>query len=118
MTLSSQGLLYFVAPLGFEPRQTEPESVVLPLHNRAIVLLRCKDSSFLGFQKTTIYFFISLQYFLILVVISQHFQCLGYMFVFTNMIFQHTFLHIITLHKLIGQYIGNLILKRIQIPIY
>lgn len=25
-----------VAPLGFEPRQTESESVVLPLHYRAI----------------------------------------------------------------------------------
>ena len=24
-----------VAPLGFEPRHTEPESAVLPLHNRA-----------------------------------------------------------------------------------
>ena len=26
----------FVAPLGFEPRQTDPESVVLPLHNGAL----------------------------------------------------------------------------------
>ena len=26
----------FVAKLGFEPRQTEPESVVLPLHHLAI----------------------------------------------------------------------------------
>ena len=25
-----------VAPLGLEPRHTEPESAVLPLHNRAI----------------------------------------------------------------------------------
>ena len=28
---------YFVAPLGLEPRHTEPESAVLPLHNRAVV---------------------------------------------------------------------------------
>lgn len=28
--------IFLVAPLGFEPRQTEPESAVLPLHNRAI----------------------------------------------------------------------------------
>ena len=27
---------FFVAKLGFEPRQTEPESVVLPLHHLAI----------------------------------------------------------------------------------
>ena len=26
---------FFVAPLGFEPRQAEPESDVLPLHHRA-----------------------------------------------------------------------------------
>ena len=25
-----------VAPLGLEPRHTEPESAVLPLHNRAV----------------------------------------------------------------------------------
>ena len=28
-------VLFFVAKLGFEPRQTEPESVVLPLHHLA-----------------------------------------------------------------------------------
>ena len=28
-------VFYFVAKLGFEPRQTEPESVVLPLHHLA-----------------------------------------------------------------------------------
>ena len=27
---------FFVAPLGLEPRHTEPESAVLPLHNRAV----------------------------------------------------------------------------------
>ncbi len=27
---------FFVASLGLEPRQTEPESVVLPLHNEAV----------------------------------------------------------------------------------
>ena len=27
---------FLVARLGFEPRQTESESVVLPLHNRAV----------------------------------------------------------------------------------
>ena len=37
-TFNSQLLtLYsFVAPLGLEPRHTEPESAVLPLHNRAV----------------------------------------------------------------------------------
>ncbi len=30
------GILIVAARLGFEPRQTESESVVLPLHNRAI----------------------------------------------------------------------------------
>ena len=30
----------FVAKLGFEPRQTEPESVVLPLHHLAISNIR------------------------------------------------------------------------------
>ena len=29
------GILMVAARLGFEPRQTESESVVLPLHNRA-----------------------------------------------------------------------------------
>lgn len=29
-------VFHFVAKLGFEPRQTEPESVVLPLHHLAI----------------------------------------------------------------------------------
>ena len=28
--------LFFVAKLGLEPRQTEPESVVLPLHHLAM----------------------------------------------------------------------------------
>ena len=31
-----------VVPLGFEPRQTEPESVVLPLHNGTICVDRAK----------------------------------------------------------------------------
>ena len=34
-TLNSQFLILIVAPLGVEPRRTEPESAVLPLHNRA-----------------------------------------------------------------------------------
>ena len=29
------GIRFFVAKLGLEPRQTEPESVVLPLHHLA-----------------------------------------------------------------------------------
>ena len=29
-------ICFFVAPLGLEPRHTEPESAVLPLHNRAL----------------------------------------------------------------------------------
>ena len=93
-----KGFLHVVAPLGFEPRQTEPESVVLPLHNRAIVLLRCKDSSFLGFQKTTIYFFMLLQYFLILFVVRQNLQRLSYILVITDMILDHTLLHVIPFH--------------------
>ena len=35
-TLNSQLSTFFVAPLGLEPRHTEPESAVLPLHNRAV----------------------------------------------------------------------------------
>ena len=31
---------FFVAKLGLEPRQTEPESVVLPLHHLAISNIR------------------------------------------------------------------------------
>lgn len=31
-------IFIIVVPLGFEPRQTEPESVVLPLHNGTIAL--------------------------------------------------------------------------------
>ena len=31
-------ILIFVAKLGLEPRQTEPESVVLPLHHLAIIV--------------------------------------------------------------------------------
>lgn len=31
-----------VAPLGLEPRQTEPESAVLPLHHRAVLFESAK----------------------------------------------------------------------------
>ena len=34
--LSNENLSFFVAKLGLEPRQTEPESVVLPLHHLAM----------------------------------------------------------------------------------
>lgn len=34
--MDSLGIHFFVAKLGLEPRQTEPESVVLPLHHLAI----------------------------------------------------------------------------------
>ena len=33
--MDSLGIHFFVAKLGLEPRQTEPESVVLPLHHLA-----------------------------------------------------------------------------------
>ena len=33
--LPQREAFFFVAKLGFEPRQTEPESVVLPLHHLA-----------------------------------------------------------------------------------
>ena len=33
--LAVQGVAEMVASLGFEPRQTDPESVVLPLHHEA-----------------------------------------------------------------------------------
>ena len=36
-----------VVPGGFEPPQTEPKPVVLPLHHRTIVLFDCKGSHFL-----------------------------------------------------------------------
>ena len=38
---------FFVAPIGFEPIQTEPESAVLPLHNRAKANARQKYIFFL-----------------------------------------------------------------------
>ena len=38
--LSDENLSFFVAKLGLEPRQTEPESVVLPLHHLAISNIR------------------------------------------------------------------------------
>ncbi len=37
---------FFVALLGFEPRQTEPESAVLPLHNKAVAFSYCKSTTF------------------------------------------------------------------------
>ena len=46
-TESSVGLSFFVAPIGFEPIQTEPESAVLPLHNRAIAKCAAKIHFFL-----------------------------------------------------------------------
>ena len=46
-TESSFGLSFFVAPIGFEPIQTEPESAVLPLHNRAIAKSAAKIQFFL-----------------------------------------------------------------------
>jgi hypothetical protein len=36
-------MLFFVARPGFEPRHTEPKSVVLPLYYRAIRLMGCKN---------------------------------------------------------------------------
>ena len=38
-----------VVPGGFEPPQTEPKSVVLPLHHRTIYL-----AVYIGFEPTTI----------------------------------------------------------------
>ena len=51
-------IILFVAKLGLEPRQTEPESVVLPLHHLAIyprfivkpgakVLLFCETTKYI-----------------------------------------------------------------------
>ena len=34
---------FFVARPGFEPRQTEPKSVVLPLYYQAIFISECKN---------------------------------------------------------------------------
>ena len=39
-----------VAPLGLEPRHTEPESAVLPLHNRAIKGCLIKRTTFLFYN--------------------------------------------------------------------
>ncbi len=36
-----------VALEGFEPSQTEPESVVLPLHHKALLICECKGTAFL-----------------------------------------------------------------------
>ena len=58
-----------------------------------------------------------LQYFLILFIVRQNLQRLSYILVITDMILYHTLLHVITFHQLVGQYIGNLFLENIQIPI-
>ena len=42
-----QRFRFFVAPIGFEPIQTEPESAVLPLHNRAKAKCAAKIQFFL-----------------------------------------------------------------------
>ena len=34
----------FVVPTGFEPIQTEPKSVVLPLHNGTKIKIGCKNT--------------------------------------------------------------------------
>ena len=41
MVKSPWSFFFLAARLGFEPRQTESESVVLPLHNRALFFVLC-----------------------------------------------------------------------------
>ena len=50
-------IILFVAKLGLEPRQTEPESVVLPLHHLAICQwsITKPDAKVLLFCETTKY---------------------------------------------------------------
>lgn len=49
--------LFFVAPPGFEPRQTEPKSVVLPLYYGAAFVWDGKIRLFFLTSKKTSYFF-------------------------------------------------------------
>ena len=44
--LNSQFSIHIVAPLGVEPRRTEPESAVLPLHNRAEKVAPADEATF------------------------------------------------------------------------
>ena len=44
--LNSQLSIHIVAPLGVEPRRTEPESAVLPLHNRAEKVASTSEATF------------------------------------------------------------------------
>jgi hypothetical protein len=47
-----------VVPPGFEPRQTEPKTVVLPLHHGTITVWGCKCNNHLFyFQKNTVVFY-------------------------------------------------------------
>ena len=43
---NSQFSTHIVAPLGVEPRRTEPESAVLPLHNRAEKVASTNEATF------------------------------------------------------------------------
>ena len=67
--------VFFVAPIGFEPIQTEPESAVLPLHNRAIAKCAAKIHFFL--YRAYIYeFFFSADENDLIPDISIHHNCL------------------------------------------
>lgn len=46
----------YVAPLGLEPRQTEPESAVLPLHHKAVLFEGAKVHNFSALSNK-IYFY-------------------------------------------------------------
>ena len=46
----------YVAPLGLEPRQTEPESAVLPLHHRAVLFEGAKVHNFSMHSQTKFIF--------------------------------------------------------------
>lgn len=51
MAFFSLVVFVIVARPGFEPRQTEPKSVVLPLYYRAPSLAGCKSKDYLIFPK-------------------------------------------------------------------
>ena len=48
--LDNQAFLFSVVSPGFEPRQTEPETVVLPLHNETMVYYGAKVAIILIFS--------------------------------------------------------------------
>ena len=64
--------IFFVVQGGFEPPQTEPKPVVLPLHHWTIALVSgCKGSGFLGHYQIFYRLFHDKQVIILLTLLSQ-----------------------------------------------